>query len=129
MEVRIEKQSDGSYIAYNVGVKGMVAIGTGESVAEAKRDFENSLEEMAEDMTAEEKEAMISTPVYRFDISSLFEYYKVINMSAFARMIGMNDTLLRQYKKGDTYISENQIEKIESGIHRLGKELCAVTLR
>ena len=128
MEVRIEKQSDGSYLAYNVGVEGMVAIGTGKSVAEAKADFSNSLEEMAEDMTAEEKTKLITEPRYKFDISSLFEYYKVINVSAFAKLIGMNDTLLRQYKKGGVYISENQIERIEKGIHSLGQELCELRL-
>lgn len=128
MEVRIEKQTDGSYIAYNVEVEGMVAIGTGETVTEAKEDFANSLEEMAEDMTEEEKASLITAPTYHFDISSLFEYYNVINISAFARMFGMNDTLLRQYKKGDTYISDKQIERIERGIHKLGKELCELKL-
>lgn len=128
MEVRIEKQGDGSYIAYNVGVNGMVAIGTGGSVREAKEDFENSLEEMKEDMTEEEISRIISVPEYHFDISSLFEYYKVINISAFAKLLGMNDTLLRQYKKGGTYISERQLKKIEKGIHNLGRELCELRL-
>ena len=50
MEIRVEKQKDGSYIAYNVDTDGMVAIGTGDSVTEAKEDFANSLEEMAEDV-------------------------------------------------------------------------------
>ena len=128
MEVKIEKQSDGSYIAYNVGVEGLVAIGTGNTVSEAKADFVNSLEEMAEDMTEEEKARLITKPVFHFDIASLFEYYKVINISAFAKMFGMNDTLLRQYKRGDTYISDKQIERIESGIHKLGRELCELRL-
>lgn len=128
MEVRIEKQSNGSYIAYNVDVAGMVAIGTGETVAEAKADFENSLVEMAEDMTEEEKNQMITKPEYRFDISSVFEYYKVINISAFARMIGINDTLLRQYKRGGVYISDAQIQRIERGLHSLGEQLIALKL-
>lgn len=128
MEVKIEKQSDGSYIAYNVGVEGLVAIGTGDTVSEAKADFANSLEEMAEDMTEEEKARLITKPEFHFDIASLFEYYKVINVSAFAKMFGMNDTLLRQYKRGDTYISDRQIERIESGIHELGRELCELRL-
>lgn len=128
MEVRIEKQKDGSYIAYNIGVDGLVAIGTGDTVSEAKNDFANSLEEMAEDMTEEERDRLITEPVYHFDISSLFEYYKVINVSAFAKMCGMNDTLLRQYKRGGVYISDNQIERIENGIHKLGKELCELKL-
>lgn len=128
MDVRIEKQEDGTYIAYNTGVPGLVAIGTGETVAEAKEDFSNSLDEMAQDMTEEEKGRLITNPVFHFDVSSLFEYYKVINVSAFARVLGMNDTLLRQYKQGNTYISDKQLSKIENGIHALGKELCELRL-
>lgn len=128
MEVRIEKQADGSFTAYSVGVPGIVAIGTGLSVREAKADFENSLEEIAEDMSPAERAAIITTPEYHFDISSLFEYYKVINISAFAKRLGMNDTLLRQYKQGNTYISDKQLDKIESGIHTLGRELCELRL-
>ena len=48
-------------------------------------------------------------------ICSLFEYYKVLNVTAFAKSIGLNDSLMRQYKKGDTYISDVQLSKIEAG--------------
>lgn len=128
MKVVIEKNKEGGYVAYNVGEKGMVAIGTGETVAEAKDDFENSLRELAEEMTEEQRAALISPPEYKFDISSLFEYYNVLNVSAFGKLIGMNASLLRQYKQGNTYISESQLKKIERGIHELGKELCEITL-
>lgn len=127
MEVRIEKDADGTYIAYSVGENDMVIIGRGDSVKEAKEDFYNSMEEMLEDMTVEEK-SLITEPVFHFDISSLFEYYKVINVSAFAKLIGINACLLRQYKMGKTYVSDKQIEKIEDGIHELGKELCELKL-
>lgn len=128
MEVTIEKQEDGTYIAYSKDVEGLVAIGTGDTVKEAKEDFENSLMEMSEDMTEQEKERLMSQPEYHFDISSLFEYYKVINMNAFAKMFGINASLLSQYKRGNTYISARQLERIESGIHKLGKELCELRL-
>lgn len=128
MEVRIEKKEDGSYIAYSENVPGLVAIGTGETVSEAKDDFMNSLEELAEDMTEAEKAQKITEPIFHFDLSSLFEYYKVINVSAFARMFGMNDTLLRQYKKGNTYVSDAQIARIEDNIHKLGVELATLKL-
>ncbi len=131
MEVRIEKQNDGSYIAYNTGDEKFVIIGTGETVAEAKEDFFNSIEETKE--TYEEEglaipEALNEKPNFHFDLSSLFEYYKVINVSAFAKIVGINATLLRQYKQGNTYVSDKQIEKIETGIHQLGKELCELKL-
>ena len=57
-----------------------------------------------------------------------FEYYSVLNVSAFARYVGINDTLMRQYKKGDTYISENQLKRIENGIHALGQEFTRLKL-
>ncbi len=71
---------------------------------------------------------MKGEPVFHFDLSSLFEYFNMINVSAFARMIGINSTLMRQYKKGDTYISEAQLSKIEDGIHSLGDELSRLKL-
>ncbi len=131
MEVRIEKQNDGSYIAYNTGDEKFVIIGTGDTVSEAKEDFFNSIEETKESYEEEGlsvPEALKEVPNFHFDISSLFEYYKVLNVSAFAKIVGINATLLRQYKQGNTYISDKQIEKIESGIHKLGKELCELKL-
>ena len=65
---------------------------------------------------------------FRFDISSLFEYYSMFNVSALGRYLGINDSLMRQYRKGNTPISDKQLEKIEAGIHRLGTELAALRL-
>ena len=48
MKVQIEKQDDGSYIAYNTTGNMLQLIGTGETVAEAKSDFMNSMQEMIE---------------------------------------------------------------------------------
>lgn len=65
---------------------------------------------------------------FRFDISSLFEYYSMFNVSALARYLGINDSLMRQYRSGAAQISDKQLEKIEAGIHRLGSELAALRL-
>lgn len=125
MKVRIEKQEDGSYIAYNTDSEKYSIIGTGESVTEARQDFFNSVEEMRE---IADDAYFDAEPMFHFDLSSLFEYYKFINVSAFARMIGINATLMRQYKRGDTYISETQMGRIEDGLHRVGKELTELRL-
>lgn len=131
MKVQIEKQSDGSYIAYNTTGENVQLIGTGGSVAEAKSDFINSIQEMV-DSCKENNETiptvLTEAPEFFFDISSLFEYYKVINVSAFAKLIGINDSLMRQYKRGGTYISDSQLSKIEAGIHRLGQEFTSLRL-
>ena len=106
-------------------------IGTGETVAEAKSDFMNSMQEMIESCKEDGEAiptALTEEPEFFFDVSSLFEYYSVINVSAFAKLVGINDSLLRQYKRGGTYISDAQLGKIEAGIHQLGKEFSSLRL-
>ncbi len=62
------------------------------------------------------------TPTFKFDLSSFFEYYSFINVTAFAKMIGINGSLMRQYKKGNTYISASQLEKIQTFVNDMGKD-------
>ena len=131
MKVSIEKQSDGSYIAYNTTGEKVTLIGTGDSVKEAKEDFYNSIEEVKESYEA--RGSFMPTELtedidFHFDLSSLFEYYSMFNVSALGRYLGINPGLMRQYKKGDTYISDAQLEKIEAGIHRLGTELASLSI-
>ncbi|MDE6280109.1 MAG: hypothetical protein K2M05_09080 [Paramuribaculum sp.] len=131
MNVSIEKQSDGSYIAYNTTGDKVRLIGTGDSVKEAKEDFFNSLEEVKEsyiDLGDEMPVCLTENIEFRFDISSLFEYYSMLNVSALGRYLGINDSLMRQYRNGSAQISDKQLEKIEAGIHRLGLELAALRL-
>ncbi len=132
-KVSIEKQEDGTYIAYNVNGDNYTLLGTGDSVKEAKADFLNSMQAFKE-MEEEEEEKGTAAPIlttepdFKFDISSLFEYYSMLNVSAFARFLGINETLMRQYKKGNTYISDTQLQKIENGIHQLGAEFSKLKL-
>ena len=131
MTVSIEKQSDGTYIAYNITGEKVQLIGTGKTVKEAKEDFYNSIEEIKESYIeiGDEMPACLSEDVdFRFDISSLFEYFSMLNVSALARYLGINDSLMRQYRNGSAPISDKQLEKIEVGIHRLGTELAALSL-
>ena len=127
----IEKGKDGSYGVYTPDLESTI-IGSGATVAEAIADFQNS---MAEVRTAF-KEAGELLPdelqdvefEYRYDIASVFDYFDYINVSKFATRIGINPSLLRQYKSGGTYISQRQADKIEAALHRLGRELMAVSL-
>ena len=105
-------------------------IGDGESVAEAKAEFENSVKEMILSYTENGRnipdELKDVEFEYKYDLASFFNYYDWINVSKFAQAIGLNDTLMRQYKRGSTYISERQSKKIETALHRFGNELTAV---
>lgn len=129
--VTIEKDTDGTYVAYNTEDSDYVISGRGTSVEEARGAFMNTVRETAEyEMEESGKVSSILTeiPEFKFDLSSLFDYYKAINMSAFAKYIGINDSLLRHYKKGGVYISDAQLSKIEEGIHKLGQELSSLRL-
>ncbi len=131
MRVSIEKQSDGTYIAYNTTGEKVSLIGTGDTVKEAKEDFFNTIEEVRqsyEEIGDEMPSCLDEEVEFHFDLSSLFEYFSVLNVSALARYLGINDSLMRQYRKGDTPISDKQLERIEAGIHRLGSELAALRL-
>ena len=129
--VTIEKDSDSTFIAYNVDESPYTLIGRGATVKEAKADFLKSMEEVKaseEERKGAAAPILSAVPVFTFDLSSLFEYYSMLNVSAFARYLGINETLMRQYKKGNTYISDVQLQKIEDGLHRLGAEFLGLKL-
>ncbi len=46
--VTIEKQNDNTFIAYNTNVNGLSLIGTGRTIDEAKEDFYNTMNEVAQ---------------------------------------------------------------------------------
>lgn len=131
MKASIEKQKDGTYIAYNTDCDGVSIIGTGSTVEEAKGDFLKSVRETTEALenagmqVSKDLEGEI---IFKFDLSSLFEYYEFINVSALARYVGINSSLLRQYKKGGTYVSDAQLKKIEDSIHTIGHEFSRLKL-
>lgn len=129
--VAIEKDNDGTFIAYNEDESPYTLIGRGGTVKEAKADFMNSVQEVMASEEARNGAAapiLSAAPTFKFDLSSLFEYYSMLNVSAFARYLGINETLMRQYKKGDTYISDAQLQKIENGLHRLGADFIGLRL-
>lgn len=131
MIVTMEKQSDGTYIAYNTGCGRATVIGTGDTIAEAKEDFFNSIEEVKEVCQEHGDEIpaeLLEEVTFKFDLSSFFEYYSFINVTAFARMVGINSSLMRQYKKGNTYISGAQLEKIQNFVNAMGADFQSLRL-
>lgn len=127
----IERGKAGSFSIFAQNTESVI-IGTGASVAEAKFDFENSLKEIISAYA----EAGLVLPEeldgvefeYKYDVASVFDYFKFINISQFAKIAGISPSLMRHYKLGDTYISENQARKIEQALHGIGRELLTVSL-
>ena len=127
----IEKGKDGTFGIYTPNINHTI-IGDGETVSDAKADFENSVNETI--ASYQEQGEYLPDELqniefeYKYDIASLFNFYNWINVSKIAHAIGINPSLMRQYKSGDTYISEDQVRKIENGLQTLGKEMAKVKL-
>jgi hypothetical protein len=107
-------------------------IGEGNTVGEAKADFLNSVNELMfyyKEACKQMPEELIDIEFeFKFDIASLFNYYNFINVSQFAKSAGINPSLMRQYKTGHQYISENQVLKIETALHKIAKEFAEIKL-
>lgn len=127
----IEIGKDGTYGIYTPDIESTI-IGEGDTVAEAKEDFENSVKEVFEAY----RDNGLTIPgeldgiefEYKYDLASFFDYFDFLNVSKFAKRIGINGSLMRHYKNGDTYVSESRIKEIEEGIHAIGRELQSVSL-
>lgn len=127
----IEKNASG-YGIFTPDIEGCTIIGEGKTVAEAKEDFFNSVEEVREMYAEDGKEApewLKDFEVeFKYDVSSLFNEYAFINASKFAAAVGISPSLMRHYKAGDTYISAAQAKKIQDGLHGLARKLASVNL-
>jgi len=129
--VIIEKGKDGVFHAYNDDTDAGVFCGHGGTPQEAKADFLASLKEVAEMKREEGKplpEFCSMEPEYVYDVASFLSAYDVINVSALARRMGINESLMRQYKAGKAYLSAAQMSRIADGIHQLGSELASLRI-
>jgi len=127
----IEKGQDGTFGIFTPDLQHTI-IGQGITVTDAKSDFENSMKEMLDSYTEQKNEIPNELQKiqfeYKYDLASLFDQYDFINVSKFAHMAGINASLMRQYKSGNQYISENQLSKIEETIHKIAREMAAIKL-
>ena len=126
----IEKDGDG-YSVFTENLK-TVLHGSGSSVDEAKEEMMAGYNDLLEfyrdshqELPAELKDL---TFTFKYDISALFNAFDFINVSKFAEKIGISPSLMRHYKSGDTYISDTQAKKIESGLHQLAHDLLLVSI-
>jgi predicted RNase H-like HicB family nuclease len=126
----IEKGKDGLYSIYLPDVRGIY--GTGESEEEARNALMEAIESVKEhlnengnwnDYQALKKDFTLD---YRYDLSGFFKTYDVFDVSALAKKLGINASLLRRYKSGLSKAESRQKEKIERGIHHLADELKSV---
>lgn len=63
---------------------------------------------------------------FTYDLTSFFEFYKIINASALSKRIQMPQSLLAQYIKGIKKPSIAQKQRILKGVQQVGRELSEI---
>jgi len=65
---------------------------------------------------------------YLYDVSVFFENFNFLKQTKIAELAGINSSLLRQYATGIKHPSPEQAKKIEVAIHKLARDMEAVSL-
>ena len=126
----IEKSSDGGYGIYAEDDR-IPVTGYGLTEAEARKDFEEMINEQAEYY----KESTGQNPewygdglvvVYKYDMSAFFMSFPFINASELAKSIGINHSLMRKYKSGLAKAGSKQKELIQGKFEDIMERLEAV---
>lgn len=127
--VVVEKTSTG-FSAYAKEIDGLIA--TGDTIREIKQEFNEALFHHVEYLqeTGNSSVSMDDYNVnYVLDLEQFFEYFSVINKSAFAEhYVNMNASLFRQYTKKLAPLSDDKLKKISFGLHKLADEINDLTL-
>lgn len=128
----VEKGTDGLYSIYSdVMLSNHGLGGFGSTVEEAKADFLQSIEE-AKEMIVEDggdiSEFDNLSIMFKYDLQSFFNYFDWINVTQFAKKVGINESKMRQYKNGLAFAGETTTKKILEAIRNIGAELQSATL-
>lgn len=127
----IEKRDDESFGITTPDINNRL-MGAGDSVQQAKEDFLEAYRLIVESYKDSERklpaELRNLEVKYKYDMPSVFNEFDFINVSHFAKRIGINPSLMRQYKSKSAYISDKQKKKIEKGLHQFAEGLLKVTL-
>jgi predicted RNase H-like HicB family nuclease len=123
INVVIEK-TDTGFSAYIKEVDGVIAVADTFSQIKERMElaFKDHLEYLNE--TREFNPFSQRTQInYLVDLEQFFDYFSLINKTAFARYIGVNESLFRRYTKGLAPLSGKKMEQITSGLKRLSEDL------
>lgn len=125
----IERSSDKFYSIYTADNDLEWGFGGyGDSVAAAREDYMASIEEMRAMACEDGKDFPADIAVeFRYDIPSFFNYFDWINISAFAKKAGINESKMRAYKAGAATASEKTLNKIKATVKKMCEQMSAAT--
>ena len=129
VNVLFERAKDGYYSCFmEEELPDFGLAGYGDTAEAAKADFLKSYEEIKEMLAEEGKEVPVLEFSYKYDLQSFFNYFDWINVSQFAKKVGINESKMRQYKNGLAFAGESTTKKILDTIKNIGAELQSATL-
>mgnify|MGYP003182258172 FL=1 len=124
----IERASDGTYSIYSdADDLSYLITGTGKTVEEAKKCFEDGYADMKRYYEKEGKEFTEVEMCYCYDMASFLAYYsKVLSLAGLSRLTGVNPQQLSHYVTGRRNPSPKTVKKIMDAIHAFGHDLSTV---
>lgn len=127
----VSRSQDGFYSIHCVDE---MFSGGGNNPQEAKKDMLDQMQFYRETAVAEgfpypsflDKDFEIE---YEFDAQSLLEYYSgILSLSGLEKITGIHQKQLSAYLNNRSKPRRRQVERIQRGLHDLGKELLAISL-
>ena len=124
----IEKASDGNYSIYmDADDMPYLVTGTGKTVEEARKVFEDGYEDIKKYYAETGKPFEEVEFSYQYDIPTFVQKYAYrITLAGLERITGVNQKQLGHYISGYRHPSAKTAKKIEDGIRRLGQTFSSV---
>lgn len=125
----IERASDGTFSIYmDADDMTYLVTGTGSTVEEARKVFNDGYEDMKQ-YYAEEKKAFEEVEfIFQYDVASFLQYYAfAFSLAGLERITGINQKQLGHYVSGYRNPSPKTKQKIEESIRKFCEELSAVS--
>ncbi len=125
----VERNTEGWYGVYCNEIPGVT--GFAETEEEAIADFKTAVQEALSDYMDEDgnyPEWYSEDIEFKllYDLATFFDSFRFINISEFAKEVGINESLMRKYKTGAAFASAKQKAKIQKGYNRLLTRLSRV---
>ena len=120
-----------NYCAMIDGVDNIMV--TGNSIDEIKTNLVSAIENtksvcQESDIPVPEQLCEPFELIYHMDVESFLNFYKdVFSKSGLERLTGINQKQLWHYASGGRKPRREQVHKIESALHHLGKELLSIS--
>ena len=124
----IERANDGSFSIYSdADDLSYLITGTGKTVADAKKCFEDGYEDMRRHYNAIGKRFTEVEMIYKYDMASFLSYYaSSFSLAGLSRITGINQGQLSHYVTGRSIPSAKTIRKMENAIHHFADDLKSV---